>query len=41
VQGIEPVFNAAVVLQSVLAVGAAMLGTLIAVALFVFAVMRS
>ena len=41
VQGIDPVFNPAAVTQSILAVGAALVGTVVALVLFVFAVMRT
>ncbi|MCA1819429.1 MAG: hypothetical protein ABR562_00835 [Thermoplasmatota archaeon] len=41
VQGIHPVFSPVAVTQSVLAVAAAMLGSLVALVFFVVAVMRS
>lgn len=41
VQGIPPVFDPAAVRQSIIAVGAAMLGSVVALVVFVVAVMRS
>jgi hypothetical protein len=41
VEGIRPVFSPDAVIQSVVAVGAAMLGSAVAIVVFVFAVMRT
>lgn len=41
IPGVEPVFDADAVTQSFIAVGGALLGTILAVAAFVMAVMRS
>lgn len=41
VAGIQPLFDPVAVTQSIIAVGAAMLGSLVAIFLFVMAVMRS